>query len=147
MGDDSYYPTVRLNLHYTASVPEFSIHANGVSSPRYTLQIGQDYCANLIRSGDMAEVELYEMIGDSLGALVFTYALAADWPTFDRFLVGYDYYAGGYCLWNELECTIDVRSDRSTSYIEYSISSLTMCDVGPSAVEATTWGGIKSLYR
>ena len=148
MGSGNYYPTVRLNLHFTSANPEFSIYANGVSGLRYTLTVGKCYCANLIRSGSMAEVELYEVLdGGTFVGPIFTDALAADWPTFDRFLLGYDYYGGGYCIWDQPPCMVHLKCDRHTSYIEYDIHSVTLCDIGPTAVEPTTWGGVKSFYR
>lgn len=148
LGDESYYPPVRLNLHYTGPEPTFSVYTpGGGMSGEYTLQIGQEYCANIIRNGTLVETELYTW---PESVLVFSDSRVCEWSMFDRFLVAYDYYTGetgSYCVWDPVGEEVDCKCDRYTSYIEYSIDCVTVCDIGPTATEATTWGGIKSLYR
>lgn len=151
MGDETYYPTIRLNLHYTTSCPTFSVYTPvGGQSDIYPLQIGQWYCVNIIHRGGTAVTELYEWYSDTTHVLIFTDTRQCEWPTIDRFLLGYDYYTGecgSYARWNPDMCTVDLRVDRYTSFMDYSIDCVTVCDLGPTAVEATSWGSIKTLYR
>lgn len=142
----NYFPFVRLNLHYMGSVPEFSIYTT-TQGYYYTLTVGACYCANLIRVGETVEVELYVKTGTGADSLVFEDALPCDWATFDRFHVAYDYYGGGHCLWDSVDDEVDCLSNRSTSFIEYSIDYVTVCDVGPTATESRSWGSIKALFE
>jgi hypothetical protein len=146
--EPSCYPFVRLNLHYmqfTGPYPEFSIYTT-VQGAYYPLSVGTTYCANLIRMGETVKVELYE-IAEEGSVLVFEDALPCDWQSFDRFHVAYDYYGAGYCRWDPIDQEIDCLSNRSTSFIEYSIDCVTVCDIGPTATERSTWGSVKALFR
>jgi hypothetical protein len=138
------FPFVRLNLHYMGLVPEFSIYTTSQSS-EYTLTVGHCYCANLIRVGSTVEVDLYDMTSNP-DSVVFHDALPCAWATFDRFHVAYDYYGGGHCVWDPVNGEIDCLSNRHTSYVEYSIDYVTVCDIGPTATQPTTWGSVKALF-
>jgi hypothetical protein len=145
VGVTNCYPFVRLNWHYMTSIPQQSICTlcNG-SEPRYNLTVGHEYCANLIHAGSTVRLELYSM---PESVLVFTDVQPCDWVMFDRFHLCYDYYGGGYCVWDPANEEIDCRADRSTSYVEYSIKSITVCDVGPTSTDNSSWGSVKALYR
>lgn len=141
------FPFVRINLHYMGAEPELSIFTEEAGqSSRYTLQVGIWYCANLIRSGTMVRIDLYEY--PDADSLVFTDELECTWQMFDRFHVAYDYYTGevgSYCTWNP--GYICCLSDRYVSYIDYDIDSVTLCAVGPTATRGTTWGSVKALFK
>jgi hypothetical protein len=138
-------PSVRINLHYDQQpVPQFSIYSREFAQlgERFPLEVGIWYRVDVVRHGDTATAELHEDPGD----LLFTDTLDALWFPFDKFMVCYDYYGGGYCRWDEENAEIDFRSDRGSNYIEGSIDYVCFGDE-PTAAAEVTWGGIKAAYR